>query len=87
MTQIGSARTKAKERKMGRPNKKKGTETLRIKHSTTASATDTLIGDKEHNGKQKGTKRKNREQVPKISLTSYDTQGSYSEPILAPTSR
>ena len=58
-----------------------------MKHPTPSQATDVLTGDEEQNGKQKRTKRKKQRASPQSSypghsVTSYDAQGSYGEPIL-----
>ena len=51
-------------------------------------ATDALTGDEEQNGKQKKTKRKIQRPRPQPSYpgSSYDTQGSYGEPIFLTSS-
>ena len=57
------------------------------KHPNSSQATDRLTGEEEQNGKQKRTKRRNREGVPNPatlnhSVSSYDEQEPYGKPIL-----
>ena len=65
--------------------KRKGIEAQKVKHSTPSLAIDALIGDEEQN-RRREQKERNRERVP-IQVTldhlvaSYDTQGSFGEPI------
>ena len=52
----------------------KGSKHIEVKLPTPSQAADMLTGDEEQNGKQKETGRR--------SPTSYDVQGSYSDPNL-----
>ena len=61
-----------KEREVRRGKKRKGIGAQRVKHPTQFRATDALIGDEEHNGKQKRTKRK-KQGANSISPTEMNT--------------
>ena len=72
---------------MRRAKKKKKIKGQRAKTPTPTQVIYALIGDEEQsNGKQKKEKETNKEQDPNQStldhsVTSYDPQGSYGEPI------
>ena len=86
---MGSARINAKkgEKKEVKRWKKKGSR-QRAKPCTPTSAIDALIGEEEQTGGERREKKeRNRERVsnpPTLdpSVSSYDPQGSYGEPIL-----
>ena len=84
---------KREERKTsGKKEERKGIEAQRVKQPTPSRAIHALIGGEEQKGKRKRTKERKWEWLPNpatldYSVTSYDAQGSYGEPIHFPLPR
>ena len=64
---------------MGKVKKRKGIESLRVKHPTPSRETDTFIGDEEQIEKQKITKRKKQGADPQPSYPGIYILGEWIE--------
>ena len=75
---------------MRRVKKRKRIEVQRVKHQTPSWATDALIRDEKQMENRRDQNERNRKQVPNpatldLSVTSYDSHGSYGGYVLKPT--
>ena len=89
----GSANSKVKKldekkKKVGEKSEEKGHRGIGSKHPTPTQGTDVLIGDEKQMRKKEEITRKETgsEPLPQLpwghSVTSYDPQASYREPVL-----